>query len=210
MTDETTAPATDNQPPADDAAEKTEFRSEAFVNRLLDEKKKTQLKNRELEGRLQELEAKLTETENQKLIEKEDFKKGGEKQKEEADIWREKYEKSEQKIIKGLKAGSLKSELRKLGIKQERVELAVGLAKLDEIEYDSSTSVITGAEDQAKLIAEKSPEWFGNTSASMNSDAPTTSTGGSITVEEFRKLPLPEQVKRTPDLLRTYGVEMRK
>ena len=45
MTDETTAPATDNQPPADDAAEKTEFRSEAFVNRLLDEKKKTQLKN---------------------------------------------------------------------------------------------------------------------------------------------------------------------
>jgi len=189
--------------------EKKEFKSEAFVNKVLEEKKNTVLKNRELMDENLALKARLKDEEEKKLLEKEDFKKWGEKKEIEANEWKQKYEDSQTTIEKSIKKGAVKNELVKLGIDQKYINDTIKLVNIDNIQYDNDSKTVVGAEDEAKALAEKFPPLFGTNKAGVNHDAPQGDSFRPITLEEWKKLPYEEAKKRKPDLYKNLGINTR-
>jgi hypothetical protein len=82
----------------------------------------------------------------------------------------------EQHIVReqnGIKQGSLRKELEKMGANPKAMDLLLGkLANLESLKYDEDHRVVLGAEDEARRIKEQLPELFGRSTAGVGHEAP--------------------------------------
>lgn len=156
-----------------------------------------------------ELEAKFQETEKAKLEEQQKFK-------ELADIYKKKSEELEARIrdqqereVKATKLNALKSELGKMGIKQDKLELAFKLAPIDSLKYDMDNQIVLGADEVAKQLKDQTPEWFGVSAAQVNQQAPA-SRPTQLTPEVWAKMTPQERSKVDQrEVYRAFGIEPR-
>lgn len=190
---------------------KTEDQSNKFTEKLLKEKKNTVMRNQALEKELEELKQWKAEAEESRLKEQEKWKEMYEKRDIEKKELLEKLNQTEKSIFDGHKVNALKSELNKLGIKENYLEKAVKLVDLDSIRLDNETSTVVNADEHAKAIYDEWSDLFGqsNTNVSHDSTDPV-GTSGPMSIEDWRKLPLAEKKKRQADVFKANGIELRR
>jgi hypothetical protein len=176
-----------------------------LVDKILKEKKNAMEKLRMLEQENLTFKAKLSEYEENKLVEEKKFVEIAEKRKQEADQWKAKYDESQRFITESIKTGAVKNELIKLGIDPKYSNEAIRLIDLGKIHYDNETKTVVGAEDEAKILYEKFPPLFGTQGARASHDAPASKTA-QLTLEEWKKLPYEERKKREGDLYTSLGI----
>lgn len=156
-----------------------------------------------------ELEAKFQETEKTKLEEQQKFK-------ELSDIYKAKSEQLELQIkaqqdreVKATKLNALKSELSKMGIKQDKFELAFKLAPIDSLKYDADNQIVLGADEVAKQLRDQTPEWFGVSGAQVNQQAPAGKPS-QLTPEIWNKMSAADKAKLDQrEVYRAFGIEPR-
>lgn len=174
--------------------------------KILKEKKNVQAKNKELEERLAEKEAKLKEIEEAKLKENNEWKTLAEKKDLELKTEREKNAKIEQDIQAAKKKSEVKKALLKENINPERLEAVMSnMVKLDKVEYHSSTGAIVGVEDVVRDVKALIPEAF-VTEANPKHPAPNPEHGKKMTKEDWQKLSPKE--RENPETRKRYMESM--
>lgn len=187
---------------ADDTTQEVETISQEtnpLLDKVLKEKKNAMTRNMQLQEELQSMKVRMQEIEEEKLQKERNFEQLAEQRKSEIESWRQKYENQQKFMVDTAKVGSIKSELSKLGINQDRVDLALKMVDINKLQYDNEAKIILGADDLARELASKVPEWFGSYKRGVNQDAPKDSFG-SITLEKWRGLP--EGDKYKPEVLK--------
>lgn len=169
MSEEITTPET----PVNDPASKDDTTPEnPHFNKLLREKKNVTAKNHELMSENEKLRQELKIREEKELEQQQNFQEIAKRSKEEAESWKEKYMGQQLVIENAAKEGTLKNELRKLGIKEDRMQLAMKIVDLSAVKYDTETKTVFGHEEIAKSLSDTAPEFFGGT-AEISQAAPT-------------------------------------
>lgn len=201
---------TDGTQNANQNADNDNASGNPLVDKILKEKKNAMERLRTLEVENQTYKQKLTEHEESKLVEEKKFVEIAEKRKQEADQWKQKYDESQKFITESIKQGAIKQELIKLGIDPKYSNEAIKLIDLGKVHFDSETKTVIGAEDEAKILAEKFPPLFGGTGARASHEAPGTGKPAQLTLEEWKKLPYDERKKRESELYSTLGIQRKR
>lgn len=158
--------------------------------------------------RVRELETKLKEESDAKLIEKENWKTLAEMKDKEAKEWQEKYTSAQRLIEDSAKISEIRTELSKLGLNQGYMDVAMKLADTTSVVFDKENKIVTGAENVARMIREKVPVFFQKTNPGVDHSAPAGSPG-KLTIEDFKKLPLDEKRKREKELYENMGIKLK-
>lgn len=161
---------------------------------------KTIQEKREMKNKLEAMEQELESFRNVKLEEEKKFK-------ELADEYRKKYEteketntKFQQSLVEAKKKQSLISQLEKLGIKSDRKDVVMQLAKLDAIKYDDEYKIALGFEEEATRIKNSFPEFFGTNGIGTSSDAPDVGSIGVVDLASWKKMSPEDQKKNYSEL----------
>jgi len=174
------------------------IRNEAFLNKVLHEKKNAVERLRKLEDENKSLrEEELKRQENYKLL-------AEEKDKELTEL-RSKYNEREKLIVDSSKLSAVKKELTKLGCDAKYLDKAIKFVNLDNLQYDHDTGVVAGTMEAAKAVQEELPPFFGNTGVGVNQSAPAGAPS-ELTLEGWKKLPYEERKKRQNELYTNLGI----
>jgi len=195
-------PAAPVQPtPTQDASENP-IRNEAFLNKVLHEKKSAmeRLQKLESENKLYR-ENELKRQDNYKLLVEE-------KDKELTDL-RERMKSREDLIVKATKTSAIKKELTNLGCDAKYLDKATQFVNLENINYDESTGVVTGQLEAAKAVQEELPPFFGSMNVGVNQNAPAGHPT-PLTIEAWKQLPHEERKKRQGELYQNLNITRRK
>lgn len=165
-----------------------------FAQKVLEEK-------RELKDKLKEYKEKLDAIENQKLEQNQQYKDLAEQYRQKYEEANSKIQSFEQSIVESKKKRSLIGELEKLGLRGDRKEVVLSMAKFDEIKYDPEYKTALGYEKEAQRLKELAPEFFGSKNPGVVSDAPGIEGVGEITMEAYKKAS-PEDRKKMYSELR--------
>jgi hypothetical protein len=177
------------------------IRNEAFLNKVLHEKKTAVEKLKQYESENKVLrENELKRNENYKLLSEE-------REKEVAE-WKAKYTNQTDMLTRSSKTTALKKELTKLGCDAKYLDKAVKMVSLDNIQYDDATGVVTGQLEAAKAIQEELPPLFGTLNVGVNQSIPA-GTPTTLTLEAWKQLPPDEKVKRKAELYQNLDIRMK-
>lgn len=160
--------------------------------KLLKEKKNVSAENQTLR---QKMNAEIEE----KLKEQQQWKQIAELREKEVSELKENLSLKEKKEKDSMKLSSLKKELKKLGMDERYLDSDLVTSRLDAVQIDSETNLTAGADLIANQIKNAYAPLFGQSIAGVDSSAPDTSTG-SLSYDEWLKLPLAEQRKRMKDV----------
>lgn len=177
----------------------------AHIEKILKEKRNAMAALEEERKRIEDLEAKIKEMEQNALIEKENFKELYERSKQESESVKSEYSQFKTKYYDGIKFGALRQELIKQGASESRIDSLCKLVDISKLKYNDEHKVVLGADDEAKMLKEKLPELFGTNVPSVSHDQPGSSNIAINTLEEFKKLPIKEQ---TPEKLKELGKKL--
>ena len=156
--------------------------------------------------RAEDAEVKYKLLEDERLKEKEDFKKLYENKLAELQVIKKDKEESDKKIQEGLKIGALKNELSKLGMDMKYMDIAMKAVDLNTLKVEDD--VVLGVESAAKSLKEKAAPLFVSAGPNVSHAAPASPLQ-PLTLEEWEKLPIDQQVKREPELLATLGFKFK-
>lgn len=164
-----------------------------FARKAIEEKKRVAEKNRDLEAQLEAIKTKsLEEQQNYKVL-ADEYKKKWEAEKETVT-------KFQTSLIEGKKKQSLIAQLEKMGIRSDRKEALLQLAKYDAIKFDDEHKIAFGHEEEASRLKTMLPECFGKPSTNMNSSSPDIGNEGEVTLESYKKMSLEDKRKAYPKL----------
>ena len=186
----------------DQEEESAPIRNEAFLNRVLHEKKSAmeELNKIREENRLFR-ENEMKRNDNYKMLVEE-------KDKELTEL-RTKYQSREDLIVKSTKTSNLRKELTKLGCGAEYMEKISKMpGVLDNITYDESTGITTGQMEVARTLSEEFAPLFGHRSVGVNQSAPA-GTPSVLTLEDWKRLPPGEKKTRKAELYQNLGIELK-
>jgi len=180
--------------------QESKFYDEAFVMRLMNEKKAAVARAREFEQIAEQ-------REREKMMAQENWKALYEEEQKKSTTWQEKYEQQNSVLINAAKQSAVKKELVKLGIQDTKAEKVLKLVDFKTLDYDRDSGVVSGASIAAKSIAEDYPELFGPSRVGVNQSATQGLGAGELTLEAWKKLPYDERKKLEPELYKTLGVK---
>lgn len=166
--------------------------SKEFVEKVLKEKKNS------VEA-LRAAEEKLSKHEKEKLVSQENYKELLTVSEKKTVELQDKLNSQTNLITNAKKLGALKSELQKLGMDPKYIADTAKLVDLEQVIVDEDNGVITGADLQAKRLADKFPPLFKTNNVGVSHQAPV-GIGGELTLESWKKLPEKEQKDRYPEL----------
>lgn len=175
--------------------------SEEFVNKILNEKKNTTL-------RLKQLEDEKKQIEEQRLLEQNKWKEIAEMRESDLKVTQQKFQELQTKIVQAKKESALKSELRKRGCLDKYIDKTLGFAKMDAIKIDDETGVVYGAETVAEQIQTEYDVFF-QTSGPRPTHAAPSMTPQKMDINSFRALPLDEQKKNMRKFYEAAGITLR-
>ena len=179
------------------------IRNEAFLNRVLTEKKTAQEELRRMKEENKSFrENELKRQDNYKMLVEE-------KDKELIEL-RSKYQSREDLIVKSTKASNLKKELSKLGCGELYAEKLVNMpSSLQNITYDDGTGITTGQAEVARSLSEEFAPLFGKVDVGINQSA-TAGIPEMPTLDGYRKIPASDQegrAKYREALYKAEGIE---
>lgn len=125
-------------------------------------------------AKLQDLEAKMNATEEERLKEKDNFKQLWERDKAELDKERGLRKKQEETIVRAQKFSALERDARAMGLRDEASE-DLELLDLSSIQLETTDRgryVVHGTKEYLEELKTKRPHWFKNTKP------PTVNSGG--------------------------------
>lgn len=155
-----------------------------------------------------DLEKTLTGKVEQELVAKEEWKTLAEQRLQKTLEAESKLNSLNETIVKSQKIGALKTELGKLGMAPDVMEMAIQLVDLKTVNVDSEHNVVTGADTAVKVIRDKLPQLFTTTPAGVSHAAPQGQLK-PLTLDEWRQLPVDEKIKREQELYKTLGIQRR-
>jgi hypothetical protein len=199
-----TTPTEDPKPITPTEPPKSEFVSREAYEKVLREKKNLE----SLKPQLAEYETKIKLAEEEKLKRDGDLQALAEMKAKEAEDWKSKFEQSQESIKANYRMTAVKREFEKLGADPKAIELLIKSVDLGKVQYDESTQVIIGADEEAKRIKDALPQVFGAQGPRASHDAPNLSSK-PLDMESFKKLPLDEQKKRLGDLYKSQGMNFK-
>ena len=173
MAEENNVVPGDNNEPSSAGQEKN---TNPHIEKILKEKKNAM-------ERIRELEAKLKNEEDAKLIEKENWKTLAEQKDKEAKDWQEKFTSAQRMIEDSAKISEIKNELLKNGLNQGYVDVAMKLVDLNSVIFDRENKIVTGTENAVKMIKEKVPVLFQKQTPGVDHSAPASGNTGKLTIE---------------------------
>lgn len=191
-----------------DAVENDEpIRNEEFKYKLLTEKKKAMEEARQLRERLKEIETK-------KLEESQKYKELYEAVKKENEQIKNQVQESIQKEQMRKKQNSLSQELRKLGVKQERMDWIMqrlSPEELNAIKYDEEHNLFYGQDELASAIKQNAPEFFGQGSVRADQSNSDLKTAGE-SYESIKDIPLTKRKDKNfmAKWYESQGIQIRK
>ena len=195
-------PAPSNDPSINNDPENPVF------NKLLREKKNVTAKNQELMSEVEKLRQELKIREEKELEQQQNFQELAKRSKEDAESWKQKYLGQQKLIENAAKEGSLKSELRKLGIKENRIPLAMKMVDISAVKYDNETKTVFGHEEIAKSLSDTVPEFFGG-SSQISQNAPT-GVPVDFGLENYKNLSKEDRRKAKEKLFAQHGINRTK
>lgn len=175
--------------------------SREFVEKVLNEKKNA------MES-LRQMQSEVKRRDEEKLLADKKYEELAETRLSEINDWKTKYETSQKTIQNSMKTSVLKKELTKLGCHPEYIDKAVRFADLNEINYDTETGVVSGADNIAKSISEELKPFFGNQAVGTNQSAPV-GTPKTMSIEDWKRLPYEERQKHKAAVYASHGITLR-
>jgi hypothetical protein len=165
-------------------------------------------KNRELLAELKKHKDELKSLKEKELKEKEQWKDLYESEKKAREESESRINEIQAKIKESAKTAAVRSELLKRGFNQQYLDIVDRLVDTSSLTYDDETRTVGGVEIAAKAIQEKYAPFFGGAKTNVNHDAPDGTK--PITLEDWRKMSMEDQVKYKPELEKALGINRTK
>lgn len=165
----------------------------SIVEKLLKEK-------RNYASKAADLESKLKAFEDERLVEKEQFKTLAEQRLKEIQELKTRVQQDQAMRDKARKLAAVKKQLVQMGMRAEHEELVLNkLLDVEDLIIDPETQAVLGAEEKAKAFRQSYATLgiFGQKAPGVNQNAPSTSTAGPKSVRELSKKELMDKLKDT-------------
>jgi len=165
----------------------------SIVEKLLKEK-------RNYASKAADLEAKLKMFEDERLVEKEQFKTLAEQRLKEIQELTNRVQQDQALRDKARKLAAVKKQLVQMGLRPEHEELALNkLIDVEDLVIDPDTQAVLGAEEKAKAFRQSYSTLgiFGQKAPGVNQNAPAAGSTTPKSVRELTKKELMEQLKGT-------------
>ena len=177
--------------------------------KLLKEKQNYAKSTAELKAELEEFRNKEKQREEAELIKTQQHEKVIELRNKELEETKNELLNYRKRESEGRKSIAVLSELKKLGFvdTESNKEIVMKLLDKKDVEIDPTTNTVLGADLSAKVFFEKYNNLglFGKTVPGVNQNSPQ-GFASPLTLEEWRKLPMEEQVKSKSEVEATLGI----
>lgn len=197
-----------SEPKESPAASGADDSSTKHIDKLLKEKQNYAKGLNDVKQKYEQLLSEKQQREEQELLNTRQHEKVIELQRSEITELKGTVGSFEKRETEGRKNIAILGELKRLGFVENEVnkDLAMRLFDKGDVEIDPTANIVMGADLAAKTFYDKYHHLglFGQKTVGVNQDA-TRGVGQPLTLEEWRKLPVDEQVSRQKEVEEAIG-----